>query len=265
MATMSKTKTTSASTSKSAMTKEEWERRVDLAAAFRLVHLFGWSDLLATHLSARVPGPDDHFLINPFGLLFEEITASNLVKVDVEGNILSETEYDINPAGFTIHSAVHMARPEAACCMHTHTQAGTSVATQKKGLLPITQHALAVIAQTGYHEYEGIATDLSERETIARDLGMHNVLILRNHGLLTVGRTVGEAWMWMYRAERACRMQVAFQQTGAELMPIPEAVQRTTIDRNRFNNSEQGYRPIGKREWPALLRKLDRESPGYRD
>jgi ribulose-5-phosphate 4-epimerase/fuculose-1-phosphate aldolase len=250
---------------RSKISPEEWERRVDLAAAFRLVHLFGWSDLLATHLSARVPGPEDHFLINPFGLLFEEITASNLVKVDVEGNILSKTDYDINPAGFTIHSAVHMARPEAACCIHTHTQAGTSVATQKGGLLPLTQHALAVIAHTGYHGYEGIATDLSERETIARDLARHNVLILRNHGLLTVGRTVGEAWMWMYRAERACRMQVAFQQTGAEAMPIPDAVQRVTIERNLFNNSEKGYRPIGKREWPALLRKLDRESPGYRD
>ena len=176
---------------------EEWERRVDLAAAFRLVNLFGWSDLLATHLSARAPGPEHHFLINPFGLLFEEITASNLVKVDADGKILSETEYDINPAGFTIHSAVHMARPDAACCIHTHTQAGTSVATQKDGLLPLTQHALAVIAQTGYHAYEGIATDLAERESIARDLAGNNVLILRNHGLLTVGRTVGEAWMWM--------------------------------------------------------------------
>ncbi|KAB2913064.1 MAG: class II aldolase/adducin family protein [Hyphomicrobiaceae bacterium] len=248
---------------KRAMSPGEWQHRVDLAAAFRLVHLFGWSDLLATHLSARVPGPDDHFLINPFGLLFEEITASNLVKVDVEGRILSETEYDINPAGFTIHSAVHMARPDAACCIHTHTQAGTSVATQKGGLLPITQHALAVIAQTGYHDYQGIATDLAERDSIARDLGDNNVLILRNHGLLTVGRTVGEAWMWMYRAERACRMQIAFQQTGAELSPIPEEVQRVTIERNRFNNSDKGYRPIGKREWPALLRKLDRECPGY--
>lgn len=263
MATAATKKATASSTR--TISAEEWERRVDLAAAFRLVHLFGWSDLLATHLSARVPGPDDHFLINPFGLLFEEITASNLVKVDVEGRILSETEYDINPAGFTIHSAVHMARPEVACCIHTHTQAGTSVATQKGGLLPITQHALAVIAQTGYHDYEGIATDLGERDSIARDLAQNNVLILRNHGLLTVGRTVGEAWMWMYRAERACRMQVAFQQTGAELSPIPDEVQRVTIERNRFNNSDKGYRPIGKREWPALLRKLDRERPGYRD
>ena len=243
----------------------ERDLRIQLAACYRLVALYHWDDLIFTHISARLPGPEHHFLINPFGLLFEEITASNLVKVDADGKILSETEYDINPAGFTIHSAVHMARPDAACCIHTHTQAGTSVATQKDGLLPLTQHALAVIAQTGYHAYEGIATDLSERESIARDLAGNNVLILRNHGLLTVGRTVGEAWMWMYRAERACRMQVAFQQTGAGLSPIPEEVQRVTIERNRFNNSEKGYRPIGKREWPALLRKLDSIDPSYRE
>ena len=249
--------------SKAGMSPAEWERRVDLAAAYRLVHLFGWSDLIGTHLSARVPGPNDRFLINPYGFLFEEITASCLVKVDVDGNIVSDTEHHINPAGFVIHSAVHMARPDVACCMHTHTQAGVGVATQKGGLLPITQHALAVIASTGYHAYEGIATDLRERETIGRDLGQNNVLFLRNHGLLTVGRTVGEAFIWMYRAERACRMQLAFQQSGAELMPIPEEVQRVTIERNRFNNSKDGYRPIGKHEWPALLRRLDRESPGY--
>ena len=155
---------TTASKRQLSIPADEWVMRVDLAAGFRLVHHFGWSDLLATHLSARVPGPADHFLINPFELLFDEITASNLVKVAMDGTILSETEYEINPAGFTIHSAVHMARPEVACAMHTHTQAGTGVASQKQGLLPITQHALAVIAQTGYHDYEGIATDLDERE-----------------------------------------------------------------------------------------------------
>lgn len=244
---------------------EEWEMRVDLAAAFRLVDLYGWSDLLATHLSARVPGPEDHFLINPFGLMFDEITASSLVKVDQEGNILSPTEYNINPAGFVIHGAIHMARPDVACVIHTHTRAGTGVATQKQGLLPITQHAMAVIAQTGYHDYQGIATDLAERESIVRDLGDNNVLVLRNHGLLTVGRTAGETFMWMYRAERACYMQLAFQQSGAELNAIPEDVQRTTIERNKFNNSEKGYRPIGKVEWPALRRKLDRIDPSYKD
>jgi len=243
---------------------EEWAIRVDLAAAFRLVEVYGWSDMLATHLSARVPGGEDHFLINPFGLMFEEITASCLVKVDAHGAILSQTQYSINPAGFTIHSAVHMNKPEIACVMHTHTQAGVGVATQKDGLLPLTQHALAVIAAAGYHDYEGIATDLDERDRIASDLGDNKVLILRNHGLMSVGATVGEAFMWMYRAERACRMQLAAQQSGVELMPIPEHVQQTTIERNRFENSAQGYRPIGKVEWPALLRKLDRIDKSYR-
>jgi ribulose-5-phosphate 4-epimerase/fuculose-1-phosphate aldolase len=244
---------------------EEWEMRVDLAAAFRLVDHYGWSDLLGTHLSARVPGPGDNFLINPFGMMFDEITASSLVKVDQEGNILSESDYGINPAGFVIHGAIHMGRPDVACVIHTHTRAGVGVATQKGGLLPITQHAMAVIAHARYHDYQGIATDMAERESLVADLADDNVLILRNHGLLTVGRTVGEAFMWMYRAERACYMQLAFQQAGAELSPIPDEVQRTTIERNRFNNSEEGYRPIGKVEWPALRRKLDRLDPSYKE
>ncbi len=242
----------------------EREIRIDLAAIFRLVDFYGWSDLLATHLSARVPDAGDQFLINPFGMLFEEITASSLVKVDGDGDILSETDYDINPAGFTFHSAVHMARPDALWAIHTHTPAGCAVSTQKDGLLPLTQHALAVFDHTGYHDYEGIATDLDERERIARDLGEHNVLILRNHGLLTVGRTAGEVFMWMYRAERACRMQVAFQQTGAEAMEISEELQQATYKRNRFNNSKDGYRTIGENEWPALRRKLDRIDPSYK-
>ena len=170
------------------------------------------------------PARRNAFLINPYGLLFEEITASSLVKVDEEGTILSETDYPINPAGFTIHSAVHMARPEVACAIHTHTAAGIGVATQKDGLLPLTQNALIVIAQTGYHDYEGIATDLDERERIVADLADNNVLILRNHGLLTVGRSVGEAFVWLYRTERACQLQLAFQQSGAEPSPIPEHV-----------------------------------------
>lgn len=246
------------------MTAEEWERRVDLAAAFRLVALYGWSDFLATHLSARVPGPEDHFLINPFGLLFEEITASCLVKVDLDGNLLSESEFGINPAGFTIHSAVHAGRPEMACVIHTHTPAGVGVATQEDGLLPLTQHALAVLGHTAYHDYEGIAMDLDERARIVRDLGDNNVLILRNHGLLTVGRTVGEAFMWMVRAERACRMQLAVQQSGAALRPIPAEIQERTMARNRHNNSAEGYRPIGRKEWPALRRQLDRVDDSYK-
>jgi ribulose-5-phosphate 4-epimerase/fuculose-1-phosphate aldolase len=243
----------------------EWAMRVDLAACYRLVDMFGWSDLLGTHVSARIPGEEDAFLINPYGLLFEEINASSLVKVDEAGNILSPTEYQVNPAGFVIHGAIHMARPEVACAIHTHTQAGTSIATQKDGLLPLTQHALAVIAHTGYHGYEGIATDMSERERLVRDLGDNAVLVLRNHGLLTVGRSVAEAFVWMYRAERACRMQLAFQSSGAEATGIPEEVQAVTIARNRLANSPDGHRPIGKLEWPALLRKLDRVDGSYRE
>jgi ribulose-5-phosphate 4-epimerase/fuculose-1-phosphate aldolase len=261
MATTAKSATTDI---RSTVSKEEWAMRVDLAAAFRLVSLFGWSDLLATHLSARVPGTHDHFLINPFGVMFDEITASSLVKCDQDGNILSPTPWTINPAGFVIHGAIHMARPDVALVIHTHTPAGCAVATQKDGLLPITQHALAVLSNTSYHDYYGIATDLAERESIIKDLGMNNVLIMRNHGLLTVGRTAGEAFMWMYRAERACRMQVAFQSCNAPVAPISEEIQRVTFERNRFNNSEKGYRPIGKVEWPALLRKLDRECPDYK-
>jgi len=250
-------------TLKSSISEAEWQMRKDLAACFRLVDLYGWSDLLATHLSARVPNADDQFLINPFGLMFDEMTASSMIKVDEDGNQLSESEYDINPAGFVIHSAVHMARPEVACVIHTHTQAGVGVATQKDGLLPLTQQSLAVLATTCYHEYEGIAFDLSERERLANDLGNNNVLFLKNHGLLTVGNTVGEAFMWMYRAERACRFQLAFQQAGVEATLISDEMQQVTMDRNQKANSKEGYRPIGQKEWPALLRKLDRENPGY--
>ena len=243
----------------------EWQTRVDLAAAYRLVDHFGWSDLLGTHISARVPGEEDAFLINPYGLLFDEITASSLVKVNEEGEILSPTERHINPAGFVIHSAIHMARPEIACALHTHTPAGTAVATSRAGLKPLTQHALAIYDHVAYHGYEGIATDLSERDRLVADLGDRNVLILRNHGLLTVGRTIAEAVVWMYRAERACRMQVAFDQTGEEPVEIPEEVQRVTFERNARANSPEGHRPIGRHEWPALLRRLDRIDPGYKN
>ena len=247
------------------VTAEEWQARVDLAACYRLVDHFGWSDLLGTHISARVPGEENAFLINPYGLLFDEITASSLVKVDEDGTILSETPYHINPAGFVIHSAIHIAKPELACALHTHTAAGTAVSTSKNGLKPLTQHALAIIAHVAYHGYEGIATDLSERERLVRDLGEANVLFLCNHGLLTVGRTIAEAFVWMYRAERACRMQVAFDQTGEPAIDIPAEVQEVTIARNRKANSPEGHRPIGVHEWPALLRRLDRVSPGYMD
>ena len=245
------------------MTEAEHTTRVDLAAAFRLVDLYGWSDMLATHLSARIPGPDEHFLINPVGMMFEEMTASCLVKVDIDGNILSESEFGINPAGYTIHSAVHMGRKDAGCVMHTHTAAGLGVATQKSGLLPLTQMALAVIAQTGYHDYEGPAFDLRERDHLINDLASNNVLILRNHGLLTVGKTVAEAFVWLFRAERACRFQLSFQQAGVPAQEIPKEVQDISIERSKKAISASGHRPIGQFEWPALLRKLNRENPGY--
>ena len=245
------------------MTEAEHTARVDLAAAFRLVDLYGWSDMLATHLSARIPGPDEHFLINPVGMMFEEMTASCLVKVDIDGNILSESEFGINPAGYTIHSAVHMGRKDAGCVMHTHTAAGLGVATQKSGLLPLTQMALAVIAQTGYHDYEGPAFDLRERDRLINDLASNNVLILRNHGLLTVGKTVAEAFVWLFRAERACRFQLSFQQAGVPAQEIPKEVQDISIERSKKAISASGHRPIGQFEWPALLRKLNRENPGY--
>ncbi|MGI9378110.1 MAG: class II aldolase/adducin family protein [Methyloligellaceae bacterium] len=244
---------------------EEMKIRQDLAAAYRLVDFFGWSDLIGTHLSARIPGTDDHFLINPYGFLFEEITASSLVKVDMNGNILSDTGQEINPAGFIIHSAVHMARPEVASVMHTHTPACVSIATQKEGLLPLTQHALAVLDHTAYHVYEGISMDEGERERIAEDFGANNILFLRNHGVLTAGKTVAETFVWLYRAERASRMQLAIQQSGAEYLEIPESIQEATIAQNRKNISDHGYRPIGLKEWPALLRRLDRIDPSYKD
>lgn len=250
---------------RSQCSEAEWETRVNLAACYRLVDSFGWSDLLGTHISARVPGEENAFLINPYGLLFDEITASSLVKIDEEGNILSPTEYHINPAGFVIHSAIHMAKPELECALHTHTPAGTAVATAKSGLKPLTQHAMAIYAHVAYHGYEGIATDLSERERLVADLGDANILFLRNHGLLTVGRSIAEAFVWMYRAERACRMQVAIQQTGEESVEIPAEVQEITIQRNIKANSPEGHRPIGVYEWPALLRRLDRTDQSYRN
>ncbi|MBL4865565.1 MAG: class II aldolase/adducin family protein, partial [Pseudomonadales bacterium] len=189
--------TTSASKPES-MSDPEWQVRVDLAACYRLVAHYGWDDLIFTHLSARVPGPDHHFLINPYGMMFSEITASSLVKIDEESNILDDSEYGVNPAGFTIHSAVHMARPEAGAVMHLHTSAGMAVSAQAKGLLPLTQTAMLVRSKVTYHDYEGVAVDLEERERLVNDLGEKDLMILRNHGTLSVGNTVPEAFILMY-------------------------------------------------------------------
>ena len=245
------------------MSAAEWDARCELAAAFRLAASLGWTDMLGTHFSLRAPGTEDQFLINPYGLLFDEITASSLVKIDTEGNKLSESPYEVNHAGFVIHSAVHAGVRDAHCVMHCHTVAGVGVASQKHGLLPITQMALTVIGEVRYHDYEGVADDEGERRRIVEDLGDGTVLILRNHGTLTVGAAVGEAFARMYRIERACRAQLSTLTGGAEPNPIPREIVDYTVTQGR-ELSRTGRAAGGKLLWAALLRKLDREDPGYR-
>jgi ribulose-5-phosphate 4-epimerase/fuculose-1-phosphate aldolase len=210
------------------VSSEEWQVRVDLAAAYRLVAVYGWDDLVFTHISARVPGPEHHFLINPYGMMFEEITASSLVKVDLEGRIVMESgdhiNSHINPAGFTIHSAVHAAREDALCVMHLHTDCGIAVSAQEKGLLPISQQSLFVLASLGYHDYEGLALNDEEKPRLVADLGKNTFLILRNHGLLTVGPSVADAFLSMFLLERACRIQILAQSGGSKLITVSDQV-----------------------------------------
>jgi ribulose-5-phosphate 4-epimerase/fuculose-1-phosphate aldolase len=234
---------------------------VDLAAAYRLVAHYGWDDLIFTHLSARVPGPEHHFLINPYGMMFEEITASSLVKVDVEGRIVSESPYVINPAGFTIHSAVHAAREDALCVMHLHTDYGIAVSAQKPGLLAISQQALFPLASLAYHDYEGLALNENEKPRLVQDLGNKNNLILRNHGLLTVGKTVAEAFLSIYILERACKIQILAQSGNSELVSVPEPIFKLVATQLKAVTVGQG----AELAWPGLLRKLDRLDASYRD
>ena len=241
------------------VTAEEWKVRVDLAACYRLVALYGWDDLVFTHISVRVPGPEHHFLINPYGMMFEEITASSLIKVDLDGKIVMPTVYPFNPAGFTIHSAIHAAREDAQCVLHLHTIAGVAVSCQKGGLKAINQTSMAVQPMLAYHEYEGIALDHDERPRLVRDLGDKPAMLLWNHGTLTVGRTVADAFLTMYNLERACQMQVTAQGGGAELH-LPSAASQTTVAQQA-----KGFGSMGGLAWPALLRKLDRIDPSYRD
>lgn len=245
------------------MAPAEWQARRELAAAYRLAAMYGWSDLIATHLSARVPGPEHEFLINPYGMLFEEITASSLVKVNQAGKILSRTDYIINPAGFVIHSCIHMARHEVGCVMHLHTRDGTAVATQESGLLPITQHALVIYSEVAYHDFEGPALDPDEQKRLVADLGDKRVMMLRNHGTLTVGRTVAEAFAFMYRIERACRMQIAAQSGGQRLKALPHAAIDKSIEAGKRAYAKGGFSPEGEKEFAALMRKLNREQPEY--
>jgi ribulose-5-phosphate 4-epimerase/fuculose-1-phosphate aldolase len=241
----------------------EWKVRCDLAASYRLCALWGWTDLNNTHISARVPGTDDTFLLNPFGLLFDEITASSLIKVDRDGNVLSDSEYGANRAGFVIHSAIHMAVPHLHFVMHSHSRYGTAVSMQKNGLLPVSQKALTVMGWLAYHDYEGAATDTVERPRIVNDLGDKRILILRNHGLLTVGETMGEAFVWMYRIENACRLQITAMTGGAELQPLSEAVQQKTIQQGLDMYRKGGHVEVGA-EWDALLRQLEKaDGTGY--
>jgi ribulose-5-phosphate 4-epimerase/fuculose-1-phosphate aldolase len=243
------------------VSNEEWQARVDLAAAYRLVALFGWDDLVFTHLSVRVPGPEHHFLINPYGMLFEEVTASSLVKVDLAGRKVMDSPYEINPAGFTIHSAVHAAREDARSVMHLHTLNGVAVSAQKNGLLPISQQSLFVLASLGYHDYEGVALLEDEKPRLVRDLGKNNFLMLRNHGLLTAAPTVPDAFLAMYLFEAACMIQVRAQAGGGELVAVPRAILEGIQ-----KQAAQVTRGLGGAlAWPGLLRKLDRVNPGYRD
>lgn len=243
------------------VSEEEWQTRIDLAAAYRLVAHYGWDDLIFTHLSARVPGPEHHFLINPYGMMFEEITASSLVKINLQGEIVSPSPYFINPAGFTIHSAVHAAREDALCVIHLHTDYGLAVSAQKDGLLPISQQSLFALASLSYHEYEGLALNEDEKSRLVSDLGDKTNMILRNHGLLTVGRTAAAAFLSMYILERACRIQVLAQSGGGTLLPVSEPILESVAAQLGAVTVGQG----AQLAWPGLLRKLDRIDRSYRE
>ena len=236
----------------------EWQIRVDLACAYRMVAYYGWDDLIFTHLSARIPGPEHHFLLNPYNLMFEEVTASSLVKVDVNGNPVEPTPFITNPAGFTIHSAIHMARDDAHAVMHLHTPAGQAVSAQEHGLLPLTQTAMLIRGDVAFHDYEGVAVDLDERERLVADLGTKNAMILRNHGTLTVGESVGEAFLAMYFLERACATQIAVLAAGSDLhWPAPEV--QDVVRRQ----AGVGIAQVAKLAWDAQRRMLDAKDPSY--
>ena len=245
---------------KERVSTEEWQTRVDLAALYRLVALHGWDDLVFTHLTARVPGSEEHFLINPYGLMFEEVTASSLVKVDLQGNKLDDSPYDINPAGYLIHAAIHEVREDAQCVIHLHTRAGVAVSAQTDGLLPISQQATVVLPSLAYHDYEGIALNPEERTRLQADLSDKTYMILRNHGLLTVGPCVADAYITMYILETACQIQVMAQSGGTEVIHVGKEI----IDHTEENIQKVTRGMGGKLAWPSLLRKLDRLDSSYK-
>ncbi len=241
------------------VSEEEWQLRCELAAVYRLVRRFGWDDGIFTHSSVRLPGREHHFLINPYGHLFSEVCASNLVKIDVDGNVLDDSPYEVIQAGFVIHSAVHMSRGDAVCVIHTHTMAGMAVSAQKQGLLPLNQKSMQFHNRVAYHDYEGISTDTDERERLVRDLGNHHSMILRNHGLLTAGRTIAEAFHHHRYLQDACELQLKAQSGGAELIiPPPEVCEHAA---QQFDGDGT---PKGADTFAAFLRMLDREEPDYR-
>lgn len=252
----------SSSTVRSQVSTEEWRTRVDLAAFYRLMPLFGMSDLVYNHITARVPGTEDDLLINPFGWMYEEITASSLIRIDISGKVLFNPHEDlgINAAGYVIHSAVHAARPDVGCVVHTHSRAGMAVSTLRCGLMPITQSAMR-FADIAYHDYEGPAVDLAERERLVRDLGSADAMVLRNHGLLAAGADIAQTFNTIYWLEMACRAQVDALACNSELIEPPNEVVRKTAHLYR----PEVRRPHGVLEWPAMLRYLDRRDPGYRD
>lgn len=239
---------------------EEWQLRVDLAACYRLVALYGWSDLVFTHISARIPGPEHHFLINPYGLMFDEITASSLVKVDQQCNKIIESPYPVNPAGFVIHSAVHAAREDIQCVLHTHTRAGIAVSAQKNGVLPISQQSTFVLASLAYHDYEGVAFRDDEKPRLQADMGNANFLMLRNHGLLTCGKTIADAFLSMYTFENTCQIQIAAQSGGGELTQVNPKIVEGVGQAMKVQTGGLG----GQFVWPSLIRKLDRIDDSYR-
>ena len=248
---------------KDQVSPEEWAVRVDLAASYRLVAHFGWEDLVFTHITMRVPGAEDQFLINPYGVFFDEITASSLVKIDLHGNTVGESAFPVNPAGFVIHSAIHAARHDAKCVMHTHTPSGIAVAAQQAGLLPISQHSIFVLPSLGYHDFEGVATRDDEKPRLVADLGDNTHLILRNHGLLTVGETVADAFLSMYYLEMSCAIQVRAQAGGAELITVGKDIIDAAYAQAPSSPRRRGGR--GELVWPGLLRRLDRLDSSFRE
>lgn len=244
---------------KDAVSPEEWQLRVDLAACYRLVAAYGWTDLIYTHISARIPGPEHHFLINPYGLLFEEVTASSLVKVDQNGQAVINTPFPINPAGFVIHSAIHAAREDAACVLHTHTRAGVAVSAQACGVLPISQQATYVLASLAYHDYEGVALRDDEKPRLQANLGLASHLVLRNHGLLVVGPSIPEAFVLMFNFETACQIQISAQNGGPLLHIHPSITARVAAQLEA-----DGGKVGGDFAWPAMLRKVERLDPSYK-